>query len=58
MNLPVITGIQPANIHEFYKKLVYKFQSLETLGRLKDVSGNTRSVLDRLKGIKADLVRG
>ena len=25
---------------------------------MKDVSGNTRSVLDKLKGIKADLVRG
>ena len=58
MNLPVITGTQPANIHEFYKKLVYNVQSLETLGKLEDVSGNTRSVLDKLKGIKADLVRG
>ena len=58
MNLPVITGTQSANIHEFYKKLVYNVQSLETLGRLKDVSGNTRSVLDKLKGIKVDLVRG
>ena len=35
-------------IHEFYKKLVYNEQSLETL----------RSVLDKLKGAKADLVRG
>ena len=33
-------------------------QSLETLGKLRDVSGNVRSVLDKLKGIKADLVRG
>ena len=49
---------QPANIHKFYKKFVYNVQSLETLERLKDVSGNTRSVLDKLKGIKADLVRG
>lgn len=57
-NLPVITGTQPANVHTFYKTLVYNVQSLETLGRLKDVSGNTRSVLDKLKGIKADLVRG
>ena len=57
-NLPVITGTQPAPIHEFYKKLVYNVQSLETLGKLKDVTGNVRSVLDKLKGVKADLVRG
>ena len=57
-NLPVITGTQPAPIHEFYKQLVYNVQSLETQGKLKDVSGNARSVLDKLKGVKADLVRG
>ena len=45
-NLPVITGTQPAPIHEFYKKLVYSVQSLETLGKLKDVTGNARSALD------------
>ena len=56
-NLPVITGTQPAPIHEFYKKLVYSVQSLETLGKLKDVTGNARSVLDKLKGVIADLVR-
>ena len=32
-------------------------QSLETLGKLKDVTGNARSVLDKLKGVIADLVR-
>ena len=56
-NLPVITGTQPAPIHEFYKQLVYNVQSLERQGKLKDVSGNARSVLDKLKGVKADLVR-
>ena len=45
-------------IHEFYKKLVYNEQSLETLSKLKNVTGNARSVLDKLKGAKADLVRG
>ena len=28
------------------------------MGKLKEISGNTRAVLDKLKGIKADLVRG
>ena len=30
-------------------------QYLETLGKLKDVTGNASSVLDKLKGVKADL---
>jgi hypothetical protein len=28
------------------------------LGKLQDVKGNVRSVIDKLKGIKSDLVRG
>ena len=43
---------------EFYKQLRFTVQSLSTLGRLEDVKGNVRSTLDKLKGIKADLVRG
>ena len=58
MGLPVITGPHPVKIHDFCKQLVYKVQSLETLGKLKDVAGNVKSVLDKLKGIKPDLVRG
>jgi hypothetical protein len=33
-------------------------QSLETLGKIERVNGTTRNVLEKLKGIKADLVRG
>lgn len=33
-------------------------QSLETLGKLADVKQNVRSTLDKLKGMKADLVHG
>ena len=40
MGLPVFTGSHPAKIHEFYKQLVYNVQSLETLGKLKNVAGN------------------
>ena len=39
-------------------KRVYSVQSLETLGKLKDVKGNVRFVIDKLKGIKSELVRG
>ena len=31
---------------------------LETLGKLQDVKGNVRCVIDKLKGIKSDLVMG
>ena len=58
MGLPSISDSNTKKIDEFYKKLLYNVQSLETLGKLRDVSGNARTVLDKLKGIKADLVRG
>ena len=51
----------PAQIREkseFYKQLRFNVQSLDTLRRLADVKGNVRCTLDKLKGIKADLVRG
>lgn len=58
MELPVITGGNPRRVKEFYKQLRFNVQSLDTLGRLAEVKGNVRSTLDKLKGIKADLVRG
>ena len=58
MNLPVITGCNPKRIQEFYKILVFNVESLETLGKLEEVKGNVRCVLEKLKGIKGDLVRG
>ena len=58
LKLPVVNGTDPKVIEDFYKKLLYNVQSLETMGRLRDVAGNVRTVLDKLKGIKADLVRG
>ena len=58
MELPVITGVNPRKVKEFYKQLRYNVQSLDTLEWLGDVKGNVRSTLDKLKGVKADLVRG
>lgn len=58
MNLPVVTGTNPKKIQDFYKQLRYNVQSLDTLGKLADVKGNVRATLDKLKGIKDDLVRG
>lgn len=38
--------------------MLYNVQLLETLGKIERVNGMTRSVLDKLKGIKADLLKG
>ena len=45
-------------MHKFYKTLLFNVQSLETLGKLQDVKGNVRYIIDKLKRIKSDLVRG
>ena len=58
MGLPTIMGENPREVEEFYKRLLYNVQSLETHGKLRDVAGNVRAVLDKLKGIKSGLVRG
>lgn len=44
-------------IHEFYENLVPHVQVLETMGKLKEISGYARLTLDKLPGIRADLVR-
>ena len=58
MELPVVKDTNPNEVDKFYKTLLYNVQSLETLGKLERVNGMTRSVLDKLPGIKSDLVRG
>ena len=55
--LPVIKGTNPHKIHDFYNKLLPSVQALESLGKLKEISGYTRLTLDKLEGIRADLVR-
>ena len=58
MTIPALTGTNPRQVDDFYKKVVHSVQSLETMGKLRDVTGNVRAILDKPKGIKADLVRG
>ena len=57
MSLPTISGNQPKKVHEFYETLVYNVQLLETLGKLRDINGYVRTTLDKLEGIRGDLVR-
>ena len=44
-------------IGEFYEKLSYLVQALETMKRLDQVSGNVSTTLDKLPAIRGDLVR-
>jgi len=57
MALQVITGSDPKKIHKFYEKLLFDVQSLETLGKLKEISGYVRMSINKLQGIRGDLVR-
>ena len=57
MGLPVITGTNPARICEFYEKLVTNIQTLESMGKETEIRGYVRLTLDKLPGIRADLVR-
>ena len=57
MGLPVITGTNPTGINEFYEKLVTNIPILESMGKEKDIRGYVRLTLDKLPGIRADLVR-
>ena len=57
IGLPTIPGNQPHKIHAFYEALLTSVHSLETLGKLTEVSGYVRMTLDKLEGIRSDLVR-
>ena len=57
ISLPTMQGSQPSKIHEFYENLVTNTQALETMGKIKDINGYVRVTLDKLPGIRADLVR-
>lgn len=57
LELPVISGVNVKKIHEFTDRLTYCVQSLETMGKLEQVNGNVSMTLDKLPGIRGDLVR-
>ena len=44
-------------IHRFHERLAYCVQSLQTIGKLDQVNRNVPMTLDKLPGIKGDLVR-
>ena len=46
MGLPVITGTNPARIFEFYEKLVTNIQTLESVGKEKEIRSYLRLTLN------------
>ena len=57
LELPVISGVDVKAIHQFHERLAYCVQSLQTMGNLDQVNGNVPMTLDKLPGIRGDLVR-
>ena len=54
---PVIANSNPDRIHEFYEKLVISVHAHENINKRKEINGYVRLTLDKLPGIRADLVR-
>ena len=54
--LPIMTGTNPKAISDFSEKLTYCVQALQTLNKLEQVNGVTLMTLDKLPGIRGDLV--
>ena len=48
---------QPWKIHDFYEKLLFNVQALETLRKLTEINGYVRMSIDKLEGIRGDLLR-
>ena len=57
LELPHIATANTKKIHDFYAKLSYCVQSLETLKQLDAINGTVSMALDKLPAIRGDLVR-
>ena len=57
MSLPQINNANPGKIHDFSEKLLCSLQALDTMKKIKKMNGYVRVTLDKLQGIREDLVR-
>ena len=57
ISLPIVFGSHPNKVHDFYEKLMSSVQALEAMRKLNEIKGYVRNTLDKLPGIRADLVR-
>ena len=55
--LPTINNTNQYKTHDFYERLVAHISTLDTMGKLEEINGYVRFMLDKLRGIRADLVR-
>ena len=58
MNLPNISGNNSSKINEFYETLAVNVQAIRTMGKLEAINGYARLTLDKLAGIRANIVGG
>ena len=56
MSLPQLNNVNPQKFHEFSEKLLCNKQALDTMGKIKGMNGYVRVTLDKLQGIRVDLV--
>ena len=56
MSLPMIYGVNPNKESQFYEKLCSNVQALETMAKLGEVIGYVRMPLNKLEGIRGDLI--
>ena len=56
MNLPYIGNADPYKIHRFYEQLQTNTNTLDTMGKLTKIKGYVRFTIDKLCGIREDLV--
>ena len=57
MALPTINNTNAYKILDFYKRLIAHMNTLGTMSKLKEINGYVRFKLNKLCGIRADLVR-
>ncbi len=57
LELPPVLTANPRKIHEFWEKLTYNVQSLQTMNKLSQVDGAVAMTLDKLPAVRGDLVR-
>ena len=57
MSFPYIDNVNLFKIHKFTEKLLGSVQALETMSKLKGIKGYVRLTLDKLQGVRVDLVR-
>ena len=57
MNLPCIGNADPYKTNRFYEKLQMNVNTLYTIGKLREIKGYVRFVLDKHGGIRVGLMR-